>query len=145
MLLLKINATINLGFTVYPRCTAKACWCTSSLLRLLPYVRHSTEIKGVLGEAQYLWEQGRNNLARDSWNFSAEIHQLGKKISQSSRQSHFHLLPQQHVTSKTADMSRKKKRLLVFNKKQKKKKPTDEWLCVFIYLFCYICNCKMCI
>lgn len=48
-------------------------------MRLLPYFKHSTETKGMLGGTQYLWEQGRSNLARDSWNFSAKIHPLGKK------------------------------------------------------------------
>lgn len=38
----------------------------------------------MLGRTRYLWEQGRSDLARDSWNFSAKMHPLGKKQAKSA-------------------------------------------------------------
>lgn len=71
------------------------------------HVKHSTEIKGMLGGTQYLWEQGRSDLARDSWNFSAKIHPLGKEKAKLAGGHIFIFLLQRHVTSKTVNMSRK--------------------------------------
>lgn len=71
------------------------------------HIKHSTETKGMLGGTQYLWEQGRSDLARDSWNFSAKIHPLGKEKAKPAGGHIFVFLLQQHVTSKTVNMSRK--------------------------------------
>lgn len=71
------------------------------------HIKHSTETRGMMGGAPYLWERGRSDLARDSWNFSAEIHPLGKEKAKPAGGHIFIFLLQQDVTSKTVNMSRK--------------------------------------